>query len=113
MNLSEFTLINLAKAVCGVASNMPYMKGHEIIHFFNKYGYNEDYGAGFPSRWKYTEDKLRELNVIDSIKLIIEETLNPRRFHNLPIKVEDAVAELNEFLKLDRLELKSQVSFIN
>lgn len=111
MNLSEFTLINLTKAVCGDASYTPYMRGHEIVHFFNKHGYNEVYGAGFPSRWKYTEDKLRELNGSDSIRKIIEETVDPRRFHNLPIKVEDAVTELNELLKFDKLELRKSGDF--
>ena len=111
MNLSEFTLINLTKAVCGDALYTPYMKGHEIVHFFNKYGFNEVYGAGFPSRRRYTEDKLRELNSSDIIGQIIEETVDPRRFHNLPIKVEDAVTELNELLKFDKFELRKSGDF--
>ena len=96
MRLSEFTLINLTRAVCGDASYTPYLRGHEIIHLFNKYGYNEVYGAGFPSRWKYTEDKLRELNGTDKVRQIIEDTVDPRRFHNLEITHENAVKEINE-----------------
>lgn len=111
MNLSEFTLINLTKAVCGDASYTPYLRGQEIIHFFNKFGYNEVYAAGFPSRWKYTEDKLRELNGTDSIRQIIEETVDPRRFHNREITVEDAAKEINELLKFDKFELKKYGEF--
>jgi hypothetical protein len=111
MKLSEFTLINLTKAVCGDASYTPYLRGHEIIHLFNKYGYNEVYGAGFPSRWKYTEDKLRELNGTDSIRQIIEDTVDPRRFHNLEINPENAVKAINEILKFDKFELRKVGDF--
>jgi len=106
MKISEFSLNNLAKAVCGDSGYTPYVKGYELVTYFNKYGFNNTYEAGFPSRWKYTEDCLRELNGKDFIRQIIEETVDPRRYHGLGITVEEAVKQINDFLKYDKFELR-------
>lgn len=111
MKISEFTLSHLSKALCGDNPSTPYMKGHELVNFFNKYGYNETYGQGFPARWKYAEDKLRELNGSDKIGQIIEEIVDPRRFHGLSTTVESAVNEINDFLKYDKFELRKVGDF--
>ena len=97
--ISEFSLKHLTKAVCGDVSYTPYVKGHELESYFSKYNVTELSGQGFPSRWKYTEDRLRELNGKDALRQIIEETVDPRRFHGLGITVENAVLQINDFLK--------------
>ena len=33
--------------------------GPKLVTFFNNYGFTDSYGAGFPSRWMYTESKLK------------------------------------------------------
>lgn len=106
MRLSEYTLKHLAKAVCGDSGYTPYVKGHELVLLFNMYGFNDVYEQGFPSRWKYTEDKLRVMNGKDTVRKIIEETVDPRKYHGLGITVENAVKEINEFLKFDKYELR-------
>lgn len=106
MKISEFSLNNLAKAVCGDSRYTPYVKGYELVTYFNKYGFNNTYEAGFLTRWKYTEDCLRELNGKDFIRQIIEETVDPRRYHGLGIAVEEAVKQINDFLKYDKFELR-------
>jgi hypothetical protein len=35
-----------------------YRSGPNLVNFFNELGFNDSYGQGFPSRWKYTDDKL-------------------------------------------------------
>lgn len=111
MKISEFTLEHLAKAICGDNEYTPYVKGHELVKFFNQFGCNDTYEQGFPSRWKFTEDKLRELNGTDKIRQIIEGVVDPRRFHGLPITVANAVNEINSFLKYDKVELKNTGDF--
>jgi hypothetical protein len=111
MKISEFTLGHLAKAVCGDYTYTPYIKGLELVRFFNKHGCNDTYEHGFPSRWKYTEDKLRQLNGTDTIRQIIEEIVDPRRFHGLPLVVDNAVKEINDFLKYDKFELRKVGDF--
>jgi len=32
------------------------------VDFFVDFGADDQYGDGFPSRWNYTEDKVREFN---------------------------------------------------
>jgi hypothetical protein len=106
MKISEHTLKHFAKAVCGDSHYTPYLKGYELVEFFNKFGFNEVYENGFPSRWKYTEDKLRELNGQNAIRTIIEDIVDPRRFHDLPLDVKEAVRQINGFLKYDKYELR-------
>ena len=59
MKISEHTINHLAKAVCGDTGYTPYIKGYDLVVFFSRYGFNDTYEQGFPSRWRYTEDKLR------------------------------------------------------
>jgi hypothetical protein len=111
MRLSEFSLVNLVKEICGDAGHTPYMRGYDIVHFFNKFGFNEVYNADFPSRKKYVEDKLRDLNGTDSIRLIIEEVVDPRKYYNLSITPDVAVEKINEILRFDNFELKKDGIF--
>jgi hypothetical protein len=39
-----------------------YRKGFELVEFFNRLGFNDSYGNGFPSRWIYTDSKLEIIN---------------------------------------------------
>lgn len=111
MKLSEYSIKALSKAVCGDCDFTPYVKGQYLVTYFNKYGFNDVYEQGFPSRWKFTEDKIRQLNGKDAIRSIIEDTVDPRKFFNQDITVEDAVEKLNEFLRYDKYELRKNGNF--
>ena len=39
-----------------------YRSGSKLVGFFNKYGFSDSYGNGFPSRWMYTDEKLKAIN---------------------------------------------------
>jgi len=42
---------------------LPYKTGPQLVAFFNSYfGYEDVYSEGFPSRWLYTRDKIRDLD---------------------------------------------------
>lgn len=111
MKLGEYSIKHLAQAICGDSNYMPYVKGYELVLIFNKYGFSDVYEQGFPSRWKYTEEKIRELNGSDKLRKLIEEMIDPRRFYSLEIKIEDAVNSINDFLKYDNYELKKSGEF--
>jgi Abortive infection C-terminus len=106
MKISEYTLKHLSKAVCGDSGFTPYVNVQNLILYFSKYGLNADYENGFPSRWKFTEDKMRELNGKDALREVIQETVDPRRFHGLQINVDDSAMQINEIIKYDNLELR-------
>lgn len=39
----------------------PYRSGGKLVNFFNEMGFNDIYGAGFPTRWRYAKDKIQFL----------------------------------------------------
>jgi hypothetical protein len=49
----------------------PYKSGPKIINFFNLFGNSEEYGQGFPARYEYVQNKLREFNITPTKSKII------------------------------------------
>jgi hypothetical protein len=101
MKISERTISAIGKLITGT----PYRSGPELVKYFNELGSNDVYGQGFPSRGKYAEDKLRELNGTSGIAKAIEYLLDPRNFIDNPDLLNNSVATLNTYLKYDGYEL--------
>lgn len=89
------------------AAIAPYMSGPKLVGFFQDFGFNDDYGAGFPSRWVYVESCLQDRNGTDTIARIVEAVVHPLRFFETQFRVEDAVAYINKYLSYDGFELVS------
>ena len=106
MKLSEKSIKMLGKILCGDYDFMPYLKGNELVKLFNDFGSTDVYDQTFPSRWKYTEDKIREFNDTSELKEIIETFVDPRNFVFTKWDVEVAVKELNKLLVLDGYEFR-------
>lgn len=69
MILSENTLKELRDMI---NEKTTYRSGPALVCLFNKYGFHDTYGygGGFPSRWIYTDDKLKRLmGLLNWIKL--------------------------------------------
>ncbi len=103
MRISERTISALAKVITGDSGISPYRSGPKLVKFFNELGANDVYGNGFPSRWYYTEEKIRELNESGSLAKAIESALDPRDFVQTAFTVDAAAQHLNEYLKYDGL----------
>ena len=102
MELSGKTIDTLCGIITGdIDEDYPYRSGPELINFFSRYGYDESYGSGFPSRTRYTEEKLKDLNGTDQMKEVIREALDPRHFRAAEADVEEAAEELSFFLDFD------------
>jgi len=99
-------------ALCGLITGdidqegYPYRSGPELIKFFSPYGYSESYGSGFPSRTRYTEEKLQDLNGSEKMKEIIREALHPQHFLSAEADVEEAVDYLRSHLEFDGYEIE-------
>lgn len=107
MELSGKTIDALCGLITGDAvSDYPYRSGPDLITFFSRYGYEDSYGSHFPSRKRYTEGKLKDLNGTDQMRQVIREALDPRHFRSAEAKVEDAAEELNFFLEFDGYNLE-------
>jgi len=59
MNLNQKTLEKLRNLI---NEETCYRSGPLLIKFFSTLGFNEQYGQGFPSRWKYTDEHLAQIN---------------------------------------------------
>jgi len=111
MNVSEKTIQFLAKGLCGDSGLVPYKTGPQLVDFFVQFGANDQYGDGFPSRWRYTEEKVREFNGTKELKNIIEQSLDPRDFIDWSGNIEQTIRIFNDFLKFDGYELKKVGEF--
>jgi hypothetical protein len=109
MKISERTIKRFAEIITGDKSLSPYRSGPKLVGFFNEFGTNHTYGQGFPSRWTFAEDCLRQFNDTPTLKKIILSAVDPRDFlgatvynketqENKPANLQDALTYLNEFL---------------
>ena len=62
MILSDSTLKELRDMI---NEKTTYRSGPSLVSLFNKYGFHDTYGygGGFPSRWVYTDDKLKVITI--------------------------------------------------
>jgi hypothetical protein len=116
VKISERTIKPLGKIITGDSGISPYRSGLDLVAFFNEYGTNHQHGAGFPSRWMFAENCIRELNGSPAMNAAILGAIDPRHFaserafdkisqERKPVPVQAAVAYLNQFLPFDGYEI--------
>lgn len=106
MKISEQTISALGSIITGDGRRSPYRSGLQLVAFFNEFGSEDKYGSGFPSRWYYAEEKLREFNNTPAMKDIVVTTFDPRHFLGKEHDINAAVKYLNQFLEFDHYELR-------
>ena len=97
--------IQTIKHLCELITAKPYRSGPDLVMFFNQFGWNDTYGGGFPSRYKYAEEKLLDLNDHGKIVSAIEQAIDLRNFIGTEFEIEQLVEEANQFLTFDGLVL--------
>lgn len=105
MKISERTISFLAKIITGDNEISFYRSGPQLVDFFNELGFNDVYGQGFPSRWFYTEENIRELNGTKDLYELFELLLDPRNYIEDQDMLEDVVSNMNKYLKYDGYEI--------
>ena len=105
MKIARNTLAELVKIVTGDTKMSPYRNGPMLVQLFNEFGSNDFYGPGFPSRWKYAEERLLPLNAKPALRQLINVIFDAREWIGKDFKPEIAAAHLNKFLKFDGYEL--------
>jgi len=106
MKISEHTISALGSIITGDGKLSPYRTGQQLVTFFNRFGIENSDGSGFPSRWYYAEEKLREFNDKPTMKDVIVTAFDPRHFLGTDFDIVAAVKRLNQFLEFDGYELK-------
>lgn len=76
-----------------------------LVRFFNELGSEDVYEQGFPSRWMYAENKLRELNGSRELDIALESSLDPRNYFETEFDLNVVVSYLNRYLKFDGIEI--------
>jgi hypothetical protein len=116
MKLSERSMKRLGEIITGDKGLSSYGGGPKLVSFFNDCGTNHTYGQGFPSRWMFAEDYIRQFNGTPNMKKIILSAVDPRDFMGAtvydketkkqkPANLQDALTYLNEFLAFDGYEI--------
>ncbi|PWH81883.1 abortive infection family protein [Brumimicrobium oceani] len=114
MKVSERTIKFLGKTLCGDNKILPYKTGPQLVDFFVEFGADDRYEEGFPSRWKYTEEKVRQFNGTQGLKLIIENSVDPRDLIEAgadPEELDAIIKPINDYLRYEGFELKKVGEF--
>lgn len=78
-----------------------YRSGPKLVSFFNKYGFSDSYGNGFPSRWIYTDSKLNAMNGKPELDKCIRDLFAPINFVGRFKELDDFIADFNQYLSFD------------
>jgi len=90
-----------------------YRSGPMLVGFFNDLGFNDVYGQGFPSRWKYTDERLSGINGTPKLEECIKKLFSPVNFiGNIP-KLDKHIKEFNQYLAFDNYRIERIGKAIN
>ena len=98
MTLSGQTIKNLREII---NEKSQYRSGPELVEFFDNLGFHDRYGQGFPSRWMYTEEKIKHLNGTSGIDECIKAVFAPNNFIEKPDLLFQLLEEFNKHLAYD------------
>ncbi|MDB5158349.1 MAG: hypothetical protein JWR50_3056 [Mucilaginibacter sp.] len=91
-----------------------YRSGSQLVAFFNGFGGRDQYAAGFPSRWVYTDEKLNKLNGTPELDKCIKELFSPINYIGKYDLLDKLIQEFNLFLAFDKWKVirkDSEISF--
>lgn len=79
-----------------------YRSGPQLVQFFNALGFNDSYRQGFPSRWIFTDEKLKLINGSPEIDKCIGTVLSPANFIGRVKELDEHIAEFNKCIAFDK-----------
>lgn len=79
-----------------------YRSGPQLVQFFNALGFNDSYGQGFPSRWMFTDEKLKVINGTPELDKCIRTVLSPANFIGRINELDKHIIELNKYIAFDK-----------
>lgn len=102
MIINDKTIEKLQKLI---TEETTYRSGPQLVAFFNQLGFNDIYGQGFPSRWKYTQDRLNSINGTPELDKCIKIIFSPINFINEFEKLDSLINEFNNYLMFDNWKI--------
>jgi len=104
MVLSSKTLERLREIINGDGTD-DYRSGPKLVEFFNDLGFNDHYGQGFPSRWYYTDEKLKAINGTPELDKCIKKTFAVVDYIGRIDILDARIADFNQYLAFDKWEI--------
>lgn len=98
MKLQQKTIERLREMI---NEETEYRSGPNLIQFFNQLGFKDSYGQGFPSRWIYTEDRLKSINGTKKIEECISKLFAPVNYIGRFEELDKFIDDLNQYLSFD------------
>lgn len=98
MILNETTLEELRKII---NEKSQYRSGPVLVSFFNSLGFSDTYGEGFPSRWEYTDTKLKTINGKPELDKCIKNVFAPNLFIGNYQFLDELIEDFNQYLSYD------------
>lgn len=98
MHISQKTIEKLRLLI---NEESEYRSGPKLIAFFNQYGFRDSYGSGFPSRWVYTENKIKALNGSPELDKCIRDVFAPINFIGRFSELDNLIIDFNKYLCFD------------
>lgn len=102
MKLSSKSLEKLRELI---NEETEYRSGPKLVQFFNRFGFNDSYGQGFPSRWMYTDQRLEAVNGSPELDKCIRAVLNPANFIGKMPELGAHIKSFNQFLTFDKWKI--------
>lgn len=104
MKLSDRTLQELRVIIDGDGTP-DYKSGPQLVDFFNDLGFKDVYGQGFPSRWLYTEDRLKKINGTPEIDKCIKKVFAVINYIERIDQLDSYIAHFNKYLAFDKWQI--------
>lgn len=79
-----------------------YRSGPQLVSFFNALGSNDSYCQGFPSRWMFTDEKLKAINGSPELDKCVKAVLSPANFIGRIADLDKHIAEFNKYIAFDK-----------
>lgn len=102
MNLNHTTLQQLREFINQV---IEHRSGPRLVEFFNRLGFSDTYEQGFPSRSKFTDSKLLELNNTPKIEACISLLFSPNNYIGKYNELDRHISKFNEYLDYDGYQI--------
>jgi len=86
-----------------------YRSGPMLVDFFNKLGFEDSYGQGFPSRNYYSFENLKVLNKKGKINLVIKNMFDPLDYIEAGEEtLKKSIDHANKYLKFEDLKIEKK-----
>jgi hypothetical protein len=107
MNLNDKTLEQLRIIINGDDSpdKIDYRSGPKLVSFFNDLGFNDCYTQGFPSRWIYTDTKLKQINGTPELDNCLRKTFAVYNFIGRIEYLDSLISNFNKYIAFDKWQI--------